>query len=164
MAGDVLIRPATPDDLSGVRALLVETWHDTYDALIGAVRVTEITNSWHSVENLARQLDIADTSFLVAEEDEAIIGHAFANARTPPVLVIARLYVRPDRQRRGIGASLIASAMARHRGTEVMRLEVEAENGKGLSFYRREGFQEVGRSVTEGIDHIAMEKRLTRGA
>ena len=76
MAEGVLIRPATPDDLPAVRALLVETWHDTYDALLGAERVTEITNSWHSIENLGRQLDVPDTSFLVAEEDGAIVGHA----------------------------------------------------------------------------------------
>jgi ribosomal protein S18 acetylase RimI-like enzyme len=164
MAGEVLIRPATPDDLPAVRALLVETWHDTYDALLGAERVTEITDAWHSVESVARQLDVPDTSFLVAEEDGEIVGHAFASAQKPPVLAIARLYVRPDRQRRGIGASLIASAMARHRESEIMRLDVEAENVKGLSFYRREGFHEIGRSVTAGIDHIAMEKRLTRGA
>ena len=41
MATDVLIRPAAPADLPAVRALLVETWHDTYDALLGAERVTE---------------------------------------------------------------------------------------------------------------------------
>ena len=163
MAGGVLIRSATADDLPAARALLVETWHDTYDALLGPERVTEITNSWHSIENLGRQLAVADTSFLVAEHDGAIVGHAAINARKPPVMIVARLYVRPDNQRRGIGQRLLAEAIARHGACDVMRLEVEADNAKGLAFYRRQGFQEVGRSVTEGIDHIAMEKRLTRG-
>ena len=53
---DILLRPAAADDLPAVRALLVETWHDTYDALLGAQRVTEITTDWHSIKNLRRQL------------------------------------------------------------------------------------------------------------
>ena len=159
---DILIRPAVPEDLPAVRALLVETWHDTYDALLGAERVTEITNSWHSIDNLGRQLDIPGTSFLVAEESSEIVGHILANAGKPPIMVIARLYVRPDHQRRGIGASLIASAMAHHQDCDTLRLEVEADNANGLSFYLREGFREVDRSVTAGIDHIRMEKRLQK--
>ena len=71
---DILIRPAVPEDLTAVRALLVETWHDTYDALLGAERVTEITNSWHSIDNLGRQLEIPGTSFLVAEESARSSG------------------------------------------------------------------------------------------
>src|SRR3954465_7143032 len=117
---DVLIRPAAADDLPAVRALLVETWHVTYDAVFGAERVTEITNAWHSVENLRRQLDIPSTSFLVAKESSEIVAHILANAGQPPIMIIARVYVRPDHQRRGIGASLITSAVARHRHCDTL--------------------------------------------
>ncbi len=163
MAGGILIRVATPDDLPDVRKLLVETWHDTHDALLGAERVTEITNSWHSIETLGPQLGVPDTSFLVAEEDGAIIGHAAVNARKPPVIVLSRLYVRPDRQRRGIGRRLLEEVIARHDACEVLRLEVEAGNPKGVSFYRREGFRVVGEKSEQGLNHILMEKRLLRG-
>jgi hypothetical protein len=54
----IAIREASETDLPAVRALLVETWHDTYDALIGVQRVTEITNSWHSFGTLATQLPL----------------------------------------------------------------------------------------------------------
>jgi ribosomal protein S18 acetylase RimI-like enzyme len=77
-------------------------------------------------------------------------------------MTISRLYVRPDRQRRGIGQRLIAEAVTHHQNCDTLRLEVEVENTKGLSFYVREGFREVGRSVTEGIDHVRMEKKLAR--
>jgi ribosomal protein S18 acetylase RimI-like enzyme len=163
-ASEIVVRLATANDLPGVRALLVETWHDTYDTLLGRERVTEITNSWHSIENLGRQLHVPDASFLVAEESGAILGHAFANAQKPPLLVLSRLYVRPDRQRRGIGVSLLAAAVARHQECETIRLEVEADNTKGLSFYRREGFEAVGEKSEDGLNHILMEKRLTSGA
>ena len=106
------IRPAWEDDLADVRDLLVETWHDTYDALLGAETVTRITDEWHSVESLSRQLDLPNTCFLVAEEKGRIVGHVFANAQQLPVLVLARLYVRPYCQRRGIGNALLDAAAA----------------------------------------------------
>ena len=147
-------------DLPAVRALLVETWHDTYDALIGAEKVTEITNSWHSLENLARQLTMPETSFLVAESSAKIVGHAFANAQRPPLLMLSRLYVLPSSQRQGIGAQLIAEAITRHPACGAIRLEVEADNAKGFAFYRRQGFRPVTEKTVEGIVHVVMEKRL----
>ena len=153
------IRPADEADIPGVHALLVETWHDTYDALIGAKRVTEITNSWHSPDKLKLQLAMPDTSFLVAEDGGAIVGHAFANAQRPPVLTLARLYVAPARQRRGIGKRLLDAATARHPACDQVRLVVEAENAKGIGFYEREGFSPVGETVVDGIKHRRMERR-----
>ena len=58
------------------------------------------------------------------------------------------------------GRRLIAEAVARHPGAEVIRLVVEADNEKGLSFYRREGFLPVGEHIEQGIRHVRMEKRL----
>ena len=40
----MFVRTASERDLAAVRALLVETWHATYDAIYGGKRVTEITN------------------------------------------------------------------------------------------------------------------------
>lgn len=160
MKGDIDIRPATSDDIAGVHALLVETWHDTYDALIGKEKVTEINNSWHAIDNLTRQLGLPDCSFLVAEDDGAIVGHVFANAQRAPVLTVARLYVAPARQRQGIGKRMLDAVIARHPACDVARLVVEAENAKGLAFYEREGFHRVGEATVDGIEHFRMEKRL----
>ncbi|MGH6922674.1 MAG: GNAT family N-acetyltransferase [Propylenella sp.] len=155
------IRDAREADIAPVRALLVETWHDTYDALIGAAKVTEITDSWHSLENLNRQLSVPNTTFLVADEGGTIAGHLFANAQKPAVLFVTRLYVLPSRQRRGIGRGLLAVAADRHPDCDRMRLEAKAGNEAALAFYRREGFAAVATKVVEGIDHLEMEKRLS---
>jgi len=40
---DLEIRSAVPGDADSTRRVLVATWHDTYDALLGAEKVSEIT-------------------------------------------------------------------------------------------------------------------------
>jgi ribosomal protein S18 acetylase RimI-like enzyme len=153
------VRPAEESDIADVRALLVETWHDTYDVLIGPEKVTEITDSWHSTDNQMRQLALPESSFLVAENQGAIVGHVFANGQRPPVLTISRLYIAPGRQRQGIGKRLLDAAIARHPNCDTIRLVVEAENAKGIAFYEREGFSTVGETVVEGIRHLRMEQQ-----
>lgn len=161
--GDITIRHAVEADLPAVRALLTETWHDTYDALLGTEWVTEVSGRWHTVENLRKQLSVLGTSFLVAVDQGRIVGHILVDASKPPALVVARLYVLPAHQRGGVGARLLAAATAEHPGCETLRLDVEARNGKGVNFYRRAGFTEVGRTLIEGSEHLVMEKRLAPG-
>jgi ribosomal protein S18 acetylase RimI-like enzyme len=158
--GDISIRHAVAADLPAVRALLAETWHDTYDALLGTEWVTEVSGRWHAIENLQKQLDVPGTSFLVAVDQGRIVGHILADARKSPDVIISRLYVLPAHQRGGVGARLLAAATDEHHGAKRLRLDVDARNEKGVSFYRRAGFTEVGRTVVEGSEHLVMEKRL----
>lgn len=113
------------------------------------------------MEALRRQLEQPGLSFLIAEEDGVVVGHLLANAQRPPRLVIARLYVRPSAQCRGIGRRLIEEAIARHPDASELFLEVEAENAKAIGFYRHEGFEPVGERLEAGIDHLQMRKPLT---
>ena len=156
----LVIHPATRADVSAVRRLLVETWHDSFDPLLGRERVTEITDRWHAEDLLARQLDSPDGSFLVAELGGQAVGHALAEAREPPLMVIGRLYVRPAFQRRGIGRQLLAALIRRHPQTSRIRLLVHADNAKGRSFYQRNGFVAVSEVLEEGLPALRMEKVL----
>lgn len=156
---DIRIEAARADDLDGVHSLLVETWHDTYDDLIGAARVAEITKAWHSLVVLQAQLDTPRASFLVAKTGHVITGHLFA-AQEAFRLVVHRLYVRPACQRQGIGAKLLSEAMKRHPNARTIWLEVEANNAKGTAFYRRSGFIAADKRIEEGVILLQMERRL----
>jgi hypothetical protein len=96
IASDFSIRPAAVGDLEAVNRVLVETWRDTYEALIGLEKVAELSGKWHAIEVLARQLDVAGISFLVAERAGRLVGHALADARQETTIVLGRLYVLPD--------------------------------------------------------------------
>ena len=158
-----LIRPARRDELAAIRAVLVETWHDTYDAIYGVARVSEITDDWHSLDNLARGLNRKDHAFLVADVDGAIEGTALATFGGDSLIVLNRLYVRPGRQRNGLGTALLDACIAYFPQSRLIRLEVEIGNEKGRAFYARRGFTETHhRAAIGGVGDAVLSERATR--
>jgi ribosomal protein S18 acetylase RimI-like enzyme len=70
------------------------------------------------------------------------------------------LYVLPAHQRQGIGRRLLAAVIDGFPASGKVWLIVEAQNLKGISFYRREGFRITGQAIEEGIRHFEMQKEL----
>jgi ribosomal protein S18 acetylase RimI-like enzyme len=157
---DLIVRTTTEADLAAVNRLLVETWHDTYDPLLGAEKVTQITNAWHAIEKLAEQIAAPDSSFLVAEEKGIIVGHAVGHVRPHHAMMLARLYVLPAHQRRGIGVRLLSELVARQPGCARIVADVEQNNVKAVSFYRRQGFIVESESSIEGMKTLRIVKVL----
>jgi ribosomal protein S18 acetylase RimI-like enzyme len=143
-----------------VSSLLVETWHDTYDPLLGSDKVDEITQLWHAPGVLHQQLTQPRISFLVAETAGQIVGHAFASAWNLPALEVARLYVRPDWQRQGIGNRFLDALIALHPKADRLSLSVEKRNLKGVAFYLRHGFAILDEIIEDGAPILFLEKRL----
>ncbi|WP_309084520.1 GNAT family N-acetyltransferase [Chelativorans sp.] len=140
------IRSAMRSDLDAVRSLLVETWHDTYDALIGREKVTEITHSWHSVPALAARLERARSEFIVADNGGQIAGMAYAEASKDGRTVLLRqLYVLPSMQRQGIGSQLLNEIADCYPEARRVVVEVEEKNERAIAFYRAHGFWESER-------------------
>ena len=139
-SASLVLRPAAAPDLVEIRALLVETWHDTYDPLFGYEEVASFTDRLHAVEKLAGELGRASHVFLVAEREDGLAGTVSATLGDDRVLTIGRLYVRPAQQRAGIGRALLEAALAAFPTAQVARLEVEGGNAKGRAFYERNGF------------------------
>ena len=162
---DFLIRPARREELALVREVLVETWHDTYDAIYGVARVTEITNEWHALERLARGLDREAHAFLVAEAaDGSLLGTASATLGGGGLVTLGRLYVRPAHQGQGVGALLLRASEAWFPQGSRMRLEVETKNAKARRFYAKHGFSELP-ELSGGAEgkNIFCEKPLGQG-
>lgn len=141
----MFIRTASERDLVSIRALLVETWHATYDGIYGAERVTEITDRWHSIASLKDRLMRPHSEFLVADDGTEIGGMAFASADADGRIVeVQNLYVLPRHQGRGIGGLLLDEVIDSFPEARLIRLEVEPENDRAIAFYRACGFVEQG--------------------
>src|SRR3954453_20487576 len=73
-SASLVLRPAAAPDLVEIRALLVETWHDTYDPLFGYEEVASFSNRLHAVEKLAGDVGGANHVYLVAKLDAGPAG------------------------------------------------------------------------------------------
>ncbi|MCR4266475.1 N-acetyltransferase [Nitratireductor sp. ZSWI3] len=156
-ADGYFVRTAGRRDLPAIRALLVETWHDTYDAVYGATRVTQITDDWHSLRALEVRLDNPNSEFLVADNGTALGGTAFACAEDGGRTVMLRqLYVRPACQGQGIGTALLGEIEASFPEARDIRLEVEEANEGALRFYAMHGFSRIGETGNCGTDASGM--------
>jgi ribosomal protein S18 acetylase RimI-like enzyme len=158
------IERATGEDVDLVRDLLSETWVDTYAPHMSRATIEQVTTHWHNRELLRSQIEKPGDYFAVAKQDCKIIGLITVIVLGPQELHLPRLYVHPEHQRKGIGTRLLQAALAEYPDAMVVRLQVEHQNPKGLSYWRKQGFVEVGTNVEQiGADRIEvvnMERRL----
>lgn len=84
----------------------------------------------------------------VVEGDAGLAGYQFST-RNPFGVHLARLAVRPDVQRQGVGRALVTDLLARTGGQGVERVSVntQSDNLASLTLYQSLGFRRTGGSV-----------------
>ena len=106
-------------------------------------------------------------SYLVAEVDGTVVGHAVASA-AGDVAELQRIAVEPAHRRTGL-ASLLLAAVERQAvagGAERLLLEVREDNAVARAFYEAHGFREVGRRPAyyrDGAAAVVLGKEVDRG-
>lgn len=79
-------------------------------------------------------------------------------------LYLSRLYVRPEHQGKGVGTRLLNMAIASYPEATSIRLEVEQQNTKGLSYWRSQRFVGIGMNIlhvgTDSMAVITMQRSL----
>ncbi len=161
----VSVQRAKVEEAPEIKQALRETWLDTYSSCIPQDVIQRVTTLWHSPQLLASEIQNPKVFFGVAkDENNAILGLATARKRSADLVAVARLYVKPHYQRQGIGSQLLEASIIAFPGARRVRLEVEEQNEKGLSFYRKQGFKAISRHEERVEDItltvIAMEKQL----
>ena len=146
------IRTASERDLPAVQKLLAVCWHDTYDRIYGAERVSAITADWHSLPSLKARLAKPYSEFIVTEGPDGLEAMAYASQFDPAFVMLHQLYVLPQSQGQGLGAEMLNEIEAAFPGAKAVRLEVEAANEKAVRFYSRHGFGTVSRTENCGKD------------
>jgi ribosomal protein S18 acetylase RimI-like enzyme len=123
MEAPIKIERAAIQDVLSITELLRETWHDTYASLLPKSAIDNITSVWHAPELLAEQTQSLDTFFAITRDNGVVVGLVTAQLQNDAI-VVARLYVRPQHQRRGIGRALLESSYRVFSGAKKVRLTV----------------------------------------
>lgn len=147
-----------------IKKILSEIWEHSYGNIYSPETIQRITSEWHNPEILVSQIKNPDFFFGVAKENNQIVGLTTVRKLNEETLMMYRLYVNPNFQRQGIGSKLVNEAIEVFPKAKRLRIEVEEQNKKGVSFYSKYGFKEVGRKIkkigSDKIPTIVMEKDL----
>lgn len=99
-----------------------------------------------SVNSIASELDNRLSLWLVALEDDKVIGYVGSQTVLGETDMM-NIATHPDYRKRGIATALITGLMEalEASGSHSLMLEVRASNEPAVSVYRKLGFEEVGR-------------------
>ncbi len=127
--GGVVIRPLGPFDLE----------------LAAALHGAAFATPWPG-RAFAELLAMPGSAGFLAVKDGQPAGLVLLQIQ-PPDGEVLTLGVRPGLRRQGIAGALLAQALkqARQAGASRLLLEVAADNGPALDFYRRHGFRPLSR-------------------
>jgi ribosomal protein S18 acetylase RimI-like enzyme len=157
------IERATVDEVDQIKQVLSETWVATYADHLSRSTIEQVTTLWHDPGFLRSQIEKPGDYFAMAKDAGTIIGLITVVASNGE-LHLARLYVRPEYQRKGVGTRLLNAAIASYPGAAVIRLEVEQQNAKALAYWRSQKFVDSGTNIAQvGTDEmvvIKMERKL----
>lgn len=128
---------------------------DTYRTLCDPAVIHSIVEQSYAPaaisECIERCTAARDAHFLVAEDDDTVVGFLHYDCEGPrPEL--HRLYVEPGRKRKGIGSLLVEELHRRLEPQASYVLMVVADNRPAVAFYSRHGFQEEAQ--VDGVDYM----------
>jgi ribosomal-protein-alanine N-acetyltransferase len=130
MSVTALVRAAAIGDLAAVAALDLECFR---------------TEAW-SAASWADEFGRADRTVLVAGTLGLVVGYVVLIVPPDPrdPVDLTRIAVAPDERRTGVGARLLAAALAEVAGRTVL-LEVAEGNESAIGLYAKAGFGEISR-------------------
>lgn len=155
----VFIRTASKRDLPAIRDLLVETWHATFDSILGEAVVNRCAEDWASDETLIAKMETPRSEYIIADTGKALAGIAYATSEGKMV-TLHQLYVRPDQQGQGVGTELMQELFYCFDEAEEMQLHVHPDNSGAIGFYKAGGFQEAGEVDWSGPDGISIPHKV----
>ena len=138
-----IVRRATCADSVAVARAARETWHVTYAHSVAPHNQLQVLERSSAPDALAQAIAAEHSWFYVADDGGRVVGFAQFMRRADGQGELARLYVLPDHQRRGIGCAFLASGAEAMKmaGIELCYASVEMDNSPAMTFYRRFGFR-----------------------
>ena len=113
----IKLRPAEPDDATGIARVHVDTWRDTYAGMIPdgtLLHLSPIREAAHWRQTIS--LDPGERVVVAVSDTHGVVGFGscgrFRGENLPYRGEIYTLYVHPDAQGRGVGRGLLTTLFA----------------------------------------------------
>jgi len=127
---------------------------DETEAVVSLWEACDLTRPWNDPrKDIERKLRVDPELFLVAVEDELVVGAVMAGYEGHRGW-INYLAVEPGRRRQGLGSELMAAAerLLAERGCPKINLQIRSENADVIAFYGALGYRRD--------DVVSLGKRL----
>lgn len=138
------VGPMREDEIEAVREVASTTWWHHYPGIITPAQIEYMLAGRYAPEVIRAEWASGDAWWDVAREAGRVVAFSCCQRDGEAgELKLDKLYVRPDRQRRGLGGRLIAAACARARdlGCPALVLAVNKRNTAAIASYAKHGFR-----------------------
>ncbi len=157
MKAGIVVRPARASEAAELSAMMRRTFLAANGHCSTPENVAAHVAAMYTPERQGQEIRDPDTLTLLVEHDGVWAGFAQlrwgtvppAEVALRPTVELARIYLDEAFHGRGIAAVLVAHllAAARTRHSRSVWLTVWQDAGQAIRFYRKHGFQIVGRSI-----------------
>jgi GNAT superfamily N-acetyltransferase len=153
IAQEFTLRAAVAADAGRLSELAVRTFRDTYAEHNRPENMTRYLAAHFSPRHQAEELADAAMATVVVDAGHQLIGYAQLRVGTPPECVpgtdrleLSRFYVDRAWHGRGVAQALMNATVAEatRRRARTLWLGVWERNSRGIAFYHKCGFADVG--------------------
>lgn len=155
------------EDIAEVARLAQEIWQEHYVQIIGQDQVDYMLEKFQSRDAITQQLAREYEYFLVLDRGQSAGYIGVVPDPGASKLLLSKIYIRKEVRGRGLGkeAFEFVEKLCRQRGIVTIRLTVNKNNARSITWYQRRGFTNVGSAVQdigEGfvMDDFIMEKTI----
>ena len=139
----VEIRKASENDAKAVQEILNLSWFTTYKGVFTKEELNILTTKWHNLNKIREQLVGNEYIYLIAEENNNVVGVCSAYPKGNGKLNIEKLHILPKYKGLGIGSKLLDYLLQNLPETKLLELEVVRQNKDAINFYKKRGFSKV---------------------
>ena len=159
--------PASERDVPVIATLAQRIWRAYYPAIISEDQIEYMLAMMYSRDVLLEELRGPIRYDRLLEGDEFVGFASYGPTEQRACFKLHKLYLLPERHRRGLGSFLLqhCEVQARRLGANRIVLNVNKGNARALAFYRKNGFgvaQSLVLDVGGGfvMDDYVMEKEI----
>ncbi len=164
---DVAIRKAGTADIPLIQEIAYKTWPVTFQNILTAAQIIYMLDLMYSSESLQDQMLHKNHQFLLASNSEEYSGFSSYQVVSSSTIKIHKIYVNPEAQGKGIGASLFRyiELLAEQLHVSKVTLNVNINN-QAISFYQARGYQTIRQEdiqIGNGylMEDYVMEKKIS---